>query len=168
MEIWFIGGALVALMVYVSTRIKKSAAAAYGREIIETETYSFTKPEGFICPLGGISDTACFAHSKGFGETESTESLYQAEAALTTSDESLESLKSDAVSSGGFAIEDIGSRGLILRGLVTENAVEFKVFRRLQLSSKGVMYDFCVKVLCEYLEEFQPKADEMVVSFTEK
>lgn len=159
---------MVALMVYVSTRIKKSAAAAYGREIIQTDTYSFTKPAGLICPIDRILKDSCLVHSKNFGETESTESLYQLEGLLTAQNKSFESLKAEAESEGSFAKEECGSGAVVLRGLATESGVEFKMFRRLQTSSNGLVFDFSVKVLCEALEEFQSKADEMVSSFTVK
>ena len=42
MEIFIVGVAVVALMVYVSTKIKRSAAAAFEREEIEEEDFSLT------------------------------------------------------------------------------------------------------------------------------
>lgn len=50
MEIWIIGGILVAIMIYASTRIKSAAKAAYEEEVIETETFRIIKPEGFLAP----------------------------------------------------------------------------------------------------------------------
>src|SRR5687768_9390305 len=70
MEIFIIGGAIVALMVYVSTRIKKSAAAAYDREIIETEEFRIVKPKGFMHPLRENSEFAFEAFSEDYGDGE--------------------------------------------------------------------------------------------------
>jgi hypothetical protein len=67
MELLIPGLILVALMVYVSTRIKKSAAKAYEAEQIDTDDYSITKPEGLLTPIDDGSPYAFQAYSKDFG-----------------------------------------------------------------------------------------------------
>lgn len=168
MEIWIIGGGIVLLMVYVSTRIKKSAAAAFEREIIETNTFSFVKPKGFICPVDRLSTDSFYLHSQGFGDAEATESTYQAEARLTVHDSSFDSMKSEAVSKPAMAIEEFGARDVAVRGIVTENQVEFKVFRRLVESRDSKVFDITVKVISDHLEDYQAQADEIVSSFLVK
>lgn len=68
MEFLIPGLALVALMVYVSTRIKKSAAAAYDTEMIETDYFTIQKPDGFIAIAEPSPPLLFDAHSKEFGE----------------------------------------------------------------------------------------------------
>lgn len=61
---------MVGLMVYVSTRIKRSAAAAYEPEDIETDEFSIRKPEGFLHPLNNDNGLPFEAYTKEFGEDE--------------------------------------------------------------------------------------------------
>ncbi|MGQ0542132.1 MAG: hypothetical protein ACT4O9_09835 [Blastocatellia bacterium] len=77
MEILIPGLILVALMIYVSTKIKKNAAQAYEREIIETDRFSVVKPEGFIQPIDESLQAAFRAYSKDFG-IDDTADLRQA------------------------------------------------------------------------------------------
>jgi hypothetical protein len=70
MELLIPGLILVGLMVYVSTRIKRSAAAAYEPEEIETDEFSVAKPEGFLHPLNNDNGMPFEAFTKEFGEDE--------------------------------------------------------------------------------------------------
>ena len=67
MELLIPGLILVALMVWASTRIKKNAAAAFDAEVIETESFSIRKPEGFLHVLNDDSGLAFRSYSKDFG-----------------------------------------------------------------------------------------------------
>lgn len=69
MELLIPGLILVALMVYASTRIKKTAAVAFEPEVVETETYSIFKPEGFLHVVAS-SKHAFEAYSKEFGDND--------------------------------------------------------------------------------------------------
>lgn len=82
MEILFIGIIVVALMAYVSTKIKKSAAAAFAEEEIETDEFALTKPEGFLSPVQNEEFLAFYAYSKEFGEEEGSEKIRQGEIRL--------------------------------------------------------------------------------------
>lgn len=66
MELLIPGLILVALMVYASTRIKKSAARAYEPETIETEEFVIQKPEEFLHNLNADPGSIFEAYSKGF------------------------------------------------------------------------------------------------------
>lgn len=72
MEILIGGLLLVALMVYTSTRIKKSAAMAFERETVETDDFSLTKPEGFLYLLNGDPGFAFQAYSKKLGKDDTS------------------------------------------------------------------------------------------------
>jgi hypothetical protein len=68
MEILIPGLILVALMVYASTKIKRSAAAAFDAETIETDDYVIQKPGGFLNNLNGDPAYLFESYSKEFGE----------------------------------------------------------------------------------------------------
>lgn len=58
---------IVALMVWASTRIKRSAAAAFESENIETDDFVILKPDGFLNNLNGDPKYAFETYSKEFG-----------------------------------------------------------------------------------------------------
>ena len=67
MEILIPGLILVALMVWLSTRIKRNAAAAFDAERIETDEIVLNKPEGFLHVLNDDSGLLFRAYSREFG-----------------------------------------------------------------------------------------------------
>lgn len=67
MELLIPGLILVALMVYASTRIKRSAAEAFEPETIDTDIFYFEKPEGFLTVLNGRPELAYEGYSREFG-----------------------------------------------------------------------------------------------------
>src|SRR5215218_1576466 len=67
MELLIPGLILVALMVYASTRIKKTAAEAFEPETVESDEFIIQKPEGFLNVIGGDPAYAFEAYSKEYG-----------------------------------------------------------------------------------------------------
>jgi hypothetical protein len=70
MEFVIPGLILVAVMVYVSTRIKRSAAEAYEAETVATELFSIRKPDGFVAIAVPEPPLLFQAHTKDFGTGE--------------------------------------------------------------------------------------------------
>jgi hypothetical protein len=68
MELLIPGLLLVALMVWASTRIKKTAAAAFDAEAIETDEFVIQKPEGFLHNLNGDPKYIFEAYSKEYSK----------------------------------------------------------------------------------------------------
>jgi len=66
MELLIPGLILVALMVYASTRIKRTAAAAFEAETVETDDFIIQKPGGFLNNLNGDPKYIFEAYSKDF------------------------------------------------------------------------------------------------------
>ena len=67
MELLIPGLILVGLMVYASTRIKRSAARAFEAETVETAEFTLYKPDGFLSVLNGDPAYIFEAYSKDFG-----------------------------------------------------------------------------------------------------
>jgi hypothetical protein len=167
MEILIIGVVIVALMAYVSTRIKKSAASAFERETIETDEFFVVKPEGFIHPLRDKSEFAFEAYSKEFGQGEETGKLYKAQATLRVSTDAdfgayVERAKSefDEISSE----EKTGTQTVLLKG---ESGSETQVFRKI-VAQNGKVYDLRAAFLNEARDEYSEKTDELIKSFRVK
>lgn len=168
MEILIPGLILVALMVYASTKIKKSAAAAYAEEKIDAPDFSITKPEGFISPVAD-SGFAFVAYSKDFGTDEADE-LRQVSAELKIFDnESLDGVRSalsnqaskvgteQRLAGGGFVVETEE----IVNGMVVE--CEHRVYER-----DGTIYALTLKVLPEFKADQQKNIDTLIASFDVK
>ena len=68
MEILVLGGILVALMAYASTKLKRNSAKAFEEEKIEGDGFSLIKPEGFLHNLNSKDGSDFEAYSKEFGK----------------------------------------------------------------------------------------------------
>lgn len=68
MELLIPGLILVALMIYASTRIKRTAAKAFEAETIETDEFVIQKPDGFLHNLNAKPGHIFEAYSKDFGK----------------------------------------------------------------------------------------------------
>ena len=66
MELLIPGLILVAFMVWASTRIKKTAAAAFDQETVATDEFIIQKPEGFLHNLNGDPKYIFEAYSKEY------------------------------------------------------------------------------------------------------
>jgi hypothetical protein len=70
MEFVIPGLILVAVMVYVSTRIKRSAAEAYQAETVETELFLIRKPDGFVAIASPAAPLLFEAYTRDYGTGE--------------------------------------------------------------------------------------------------
>ncbi len=82
MEIFIVGLIVVALMVFVSTKIKAGAAQAFEPERVEREEFTIIKPRGFMTPVEAKSGFAFEAYSREYGE-KNMRNTRQGEAFLT-------------------------------------------------------------------------------------
>ncbi len=145
MEIWIIGGIIVALMIYASTKIKRLAASAFEREEIDAGDFAIIKPEGFICPVE--TPYPFEAHTKEFGEAEESEEMRRAWATVVVS---------DMTEPEGVTESDR-----------TQDGVPVKEFRKV-LNRGGRSFELSVSVLADHLGEFEARVNEMLGSFEVK
>ncbi len=168
MEILIPGLILVALMVYVSTRIKKSAAKAYAEELIDATDFSITKPEGFISP-NEDSKFAFAAYSKDFGSDEAGE-IRQVSAEVTVYEgKNLDAVRTiisnraskigveQRLAGGGFVVEtEELKNGKVLN-------CEYRVFEE-----NGRIFALVIRTLPEFREAQQRSIDTFISSFEVK
>lgn len=175
MEILIIGGIFVALMAYVSTRIKKSAASAYEPETIETAEYSLVKPEGFISPVGGKSVFAFEAYTKDFGESDATEKLYRAQANLRIAAsenfavycERAKQTFDEILSAETFGAAHGGRKICLLKAENRENAVKTLEYRKI-IAGEARIYDLQAIVLSDAYDVYGERIEKLVESFRVK
>jgi hypothetical protein len=167
MEILFVGIIVVALMAYVSTKIKKSAAAAFAEETIETEEFSLVKPENFLSPVESEDFLAFYAYSKEYGEEENAEKLRQGLIKLKIlAGRSMADIVKDRRS--GFdtvsSEQKIGTESVLLVGEKTEADVETIYYHKLIASDERV-FDLEMSFLGDYRAKYEPSAEKLMASF---
>ena len=161
---------LVGLMIWASTRIKRSAAMAFEREDIETPEFTLVKPEGFLAPVDPAEGTVFSAYSKDFGKDGNDRHRQAAleirRFAGTGIDELLETIRSEAdeVSEEQTGIID-GQRCATIIVERADDDARLETHYRL-ISSPNAVYQLSVNVLPENKDEFQPRIDSFLNSFS--
>ncbi len=176
MEILIVGVLVVALMVFVSTKIKKSAASAFEREIIEREDFHLVKTEGFISPISENSKFAFEAYTKEFGKNDADE-FRQAQVNLVVfSDSSFEVVIENTRKISGKVLSEKllenapqEQKICLLETEKIEKTVSFGEFYKIIKSKKhGKIYQLQILVLDAYKENYSDRINEMLESFTVK
>lgn len=174
MEILIVGIVLVALMVYASTKIKKSAAQAFEREIVETDEYRLIKPEGFINPVNEDSEFIFKAHTKNFGENEAHE-VHQAKVDLKIFvNENFDAVcgkikqSADKVLSENVSTDDSRERKICLLEIEqTEDEMPFYVFHKIvESETQSKVYDLKISVLQDFREHYETQISEILNGFS--
>ncbi len=176
MEIFFAGLVLVALMVYASTKIKKSAAAAFEPEIIDAEDFRLVKPQGYINPIRENSPLAFEAYTKDFGFEEAKDFRRSRATLNVSANADFETVCKDAKKTADKIIskrfvEDTPANQKIfwLENEKSTNGVKFfTLWKIVESREKRKIYQFQVSVLEEYREELAEAASEMLGSFEVK
>jgi hypothetical protein len=172
MELLIPGLALVALMVYLSTKIKKSAAEAYEPEEIETDEFSIRKAEGFLHPLNSDSGLPFEAYTKDFGEDEAKKIRHaRAELTIYPGSKLSEVAKNARESAENVlaeeAVKQNDRRVTLLDTEEIENGVGIAVFHKIVESGEGVFH-LKISVLEEQKDVYRRRIEEMRDSFTVK
>lgn len=176
MEIIIIGVLLVAVMVYVSTRIKRTAATAYKPEVVEKEDFRIEKPGGFLYPLNAESEFAYEAYSRTYGE-RGTRNIWRARTRMRTSNGlNIRKIVNEIKNSGETAfsekvLDDLPENqvGSIVRTEKAEDDVDYKILRKIVGSkTANKTYELKTTLLCPFEDEYTDDICEMMRSFTLK
>lgn len=170
MEILIVGVIVVAIMIWASTKIKRSAAAAFEEEAIETEEFSLIKPENFLNPVKNEYFLAFYAYSKEFGEEESAEKMRQGLIKLKVlAGRSLAEIAKDVRQSFDKVLTDekTDENTFLLKGERAENEVG-KIFYHKITGKNEKVYDLEMSVLTDYEEKYKNGAEKLLNSFRVK
>lgn len=175
MEILIPGLILVALMVYASTKIKKSAAEAYEQEMVETDEISIIKPEGFISLVDPQNGLLFDAHSKEFGyDAAGDQSRASGEVRFieaTTVDDIVVSLNAELPDEDhielGEASQIDNARYVTGTSSELKNGIRSQVKYRWVETGKGV-YQLKARFLEDHADECEPAVEKMIESFRVK
>ena len=165
--IWILipGLLFVALMVYVSTRIKRTAADAYEREVIDTAEFSIAKPEGFIIIESREPEVVFAAYSKEWG-TGDADPFRRVSAELRRyENRSLEDVRNALVENAELVDERHLADGAF--GLETRSSTNDILFENEHHVSErnGKIYEIRIVALSETKADEQKKIDELLASF---
>ena len=172
MEIFIFGLILVALMVFVSTKIKKSAAQAFEPEAIETEDFRINKPEGFINPINEDSAFAFEAYTKELGENDA-KNFRQAQANLRIiTDSDFEAVCGNAKASADKILSEKwfeNPRIYLLESEKIENDVpiisSWKIVENIR---NRKIYELQISLIEAYREDYVARTNELINSFIVK
>lgn len=171
MELLIPGLILVALMVYASTRIKRSAAAAFEPETIETDEFYIEKPDGMLHVLNGDPAKAFESYSKEYGKG-AQDNIRQIRAEIIkVKGKSLSSAAADAmraVDSPSKTDEVIdGRKYSVVEGTSEEREVPLAVTYKLAVSGDS-LYQLKVTSAGELDADAEGRVVGLVSSFTVK
>jgi len=172
MEIFIVGVILVALMVFVSTKIKKSAALAFERETVETEDFVIIKPEGFINPIKDDSAFAFEAYTKELGKNDAGE-FRQAWANLRIiSDSDFQTICEAAKASADRILSENESENPKSYRFESERRKKgvsvISFWKIVENIRNRKIYELRISVLEAYREEYKAGTSEMLDSFVVK
>jgi hypothetical protein len=166
MEILIPGLLLVALMVYVSTRIKRSAADAYEAERVETDDFAIAKPEGFIIIESGDPKVLFAAYSKEYG-LEDADRFRQVSTELRLHKGKEVARVRDGIAQGASRItseQHLAGPSAIIEAETEQHGIRFDSEHRLT-EKDGDTFELCVTALSETKEANQKYIDSMFSSF---
>lgn len=171
MELLIPGLILVALMVYASTKIKRSAAAAFEPETIETDEFRIEKPDGFLNVLNRGPGLELDLYSKEFGIDDAS-SYRAARAELRVYTGRTLEFAANAIADTVKVVSDVsevidGRKYRVIEAAAVEKGVGFREIYKLS-EKDGRVFELQFKVLDTAEKELSRKVDLMFASFEVK
>lgn len=164
MEFLIPGLILVALMAYASTKIKKRAAAAFEPELIETDDYLLSKPEGFLHVLSD-RDHEFRAYSNEFGEDEGARERRATIKLDVIREKNIETVVNEVrEASTEFEMPVAGEKIRRLETTETSNELEFSCVYKI-VDAGDRVYRLRFAVLSDYAENFTEAIEETMNGF---
>ena len=167
MEILILGIVLVALMVWASTRIKRSAAAAFDAETIETADFTLEKPSGWLSKVDPREPYLFDAYTRDLGNAPH-ENIRLGTASIEVSRGTIDDVAGRVTADAEITddIREIVSerhyRVIELKRADDEiDRVEWLKFGQ----ANGSVYTFWVKALADTTAEFRRDIEAMIDSF---
>lgn len=167
MELLIPGLAIVALMVWASTRIKRNAAAAFEAEVVETDDFVIRKPDGFLNNLNGDPANLAELYSKEFGEASIN--IRAGRVKLTRTQGTNIDRVAAEIKNAAKAVDDIsemigGKRYRLIETAGATEGGEAVVTHKL-CERNGTVYHLEATRLAETSDEFKARLDALVAGF---
>ena len=168
MELLIPGLILVALMVWASTKIKKTTAAAFEAETVETDEFVINKPDGFLHVLNGDPQYAFESYSKEYGG-EGAEDVRRATATVKVTSTTAREEAMRRLNAGNEKIDDrsevIGERKYrLIETRAVANDIEYRSLFKIA-ERNGKTYVLTITAIAETTAEAMRDIESMLDSF---
>lgn len=168
----------IAVLLFISSRIRNAASAAYEPEKIERENFSINKPEGYLNPVEWTETVPFEAYTREVGERAAGR-LRKSLVKLTVSDGlNFDNLRKDLKKNAEEFVSTVfdenapeGQKICLIETKKTDQEKEITtVFLNKIVESRrqNKTYDLEISVLEDYRDEFENRIAEMINSFTLK
>lgn len=168
----FIAG-FIALLLFVSTKIRNAANAAYEPEKIGRESFQIFKPEGYLNPVEWTETVPFEAYTRELGE-RSMGRLRKSAAKMTVSDGlNFDNLRKEIKANAEEFVSTVfdenapeGQRICLIETKKTDNEITTVFFNKLVESRKlKKTFDLEISILEPYRDEFEERINQMLDSF---
>lgn len=168
MELLIPGLILVALMVYASTKIKRTTAAAFEAETVETDEFVISKPDGFLHVLNGDPQWAFEAYSKEFGGP-GAEEIRRATATVKVTKTTAREEANRRLNAGNILIDDrsevIGeTKYHLIETRAVANEIEYRNLFKIA-ERRGRTYIMTITAIAETTDEAMSDIEGILDSF---
>lgn len=171
MELLIPGLILVALMVWASTRIKRTVAEAFEPEFIDSTSFTLDKPVGFLHVLNDDSGVEFRGYSKEFGKTGKKDVRQVTAEVRVYEDKDLARRKSEIGSQervlSSTPYTDAGEKALRLDTEVSGDGPEFRRYYKLVTRGRRLI-ELKISVLEEYSADNEELVDGLITGFIVK
>lgn len=169
-------GLFIAVLLFISSRIRRVASRAFEPETIENAEFKISKPAGFLHPLNNDSGFPFEAYSREFGEKGAgrlRKSLVKMNVydglnfknACQTAKKNADNVYSETTPGN----VPKGQKICMMEGEKTEDDVKRLVFHKIvESKNQNKTYDLEVSILEANEDEYIGKASEFINSFTVK
>lgn len=165
--------AFIALLLFISSKIRNAANQAYEPERIERETFSINKPEGYLNPVEYTERIPFEAYTRELGE-RSMGRLRKSLAKMTVSDGlKFDNLRKEIKKEAQEFVSTIfdenapeGERICLIETKKTDNEITTVFLNKIVESRRQKKtYNLEISVLEDYRDEYEEKMGEMLNSF---
>ena len=155
----------IAILLTISSRIRKAASRAFESEAIETDEFFLTKSEGFINPINDDSRYAFEAYSKDFGQGEDAEDLRQASVFVNAFPDKdfAKVCEETRAAAGEILSEEIAGNVCLIKAEETLKSTAAYNFYKIIGGEK--IYVLKISVLKEFLDDYKDRIGEILESF---
>ena len=155
-------------MVYASTKIKKTTAAAFDAETVETDEFVINKPDGFLHVLNGDPQYAFESYSKEFGG-EGAEDVRRATATVVVKSSTVKEEAVRRLNAGNQVIDDrsevIGeTKYRLIETLAVANEIEYRNLFKIA-ERNGKAYVMTITAIAETTDDAMRNIEAMLDSF---
>lgn len=169
-------GLFIAVLLFISSRIRRAASAAFEPETIETAEFKINKPAGFLHPLNNGSEFPFEAYSRELGEKGAgrlRKSMVKMSAADGLNYKKIcQKARENADNVYAETIPDNvpnNQKICLIEGEKIEDDIKRLVFHKIvESKNQNKTYDLEVTILEANEDEYIGRASEFINSFTVK